>query len=230
MNHIKRNKFLFISAFLMIIGIIIFLLVTYFLIQSVRETFYQSAFDKRYDFVSLQEEGMVDAVQVFHGVKLNTYVESESNPSTIVLEINDEVEEKLKGYKVNPEEEGMKPYSGVIQYKVMKDKQTGKEQFIVSLDTTSGKENNSTTKYGTYTINENGIVKKSDFTTDTKSKLETQWIRGLSDETQGYYTDLPYQDGAKASLFFLSLLGILFIAGGVWLGKSIFIKEKGAAA
>ncbi|WP_044339944.1 hypothetical protein [Rossellomorea aquimaris] len=228
--NVKRKKFLFISASLVIIGIIIILLVTYFLIQSVRESFYQNAFDKRYDFVSLQEDGMIDAVQVFHGVKLNTYVESESNPSTIILEINDEVEAKLKGHKVNPEEEGMKPYSGVIQYKVMKDKQTGKEEFIVSLDTTPVKENNSITKFRTYTINENGIVKKSNFTEDTKSKLETQWIKGISDETHGYYTDLPYQDEGRSSLFFLSLLGLLCIAGGIWLGKSILINEKGAAA
>ncbi|WP_341357153.1 hypothetical protein [Rossellomorea sp. y25] len=230
MDHKKRKKFLFISTFLVISGIIIILLVAYFLIQSVRETFYQNAFDKRYDFVSLQEEGMVDAVQVFHGVKLNTYVESESNPATIIFEINDEVEAKLKGHKVHPEEEGMKPYSGFIHYKLMKDNQTGKEAFIASLDTTPSKEDDSTTSFRTYTINENGIVKKSDFTEDTKSKLETQWIKGISDETHGYYTDLPYQDGAKASLLFLSLLGLLSITGGVWLGKSLLIKEKGAAA
>ncbi|MGE6754778.1 hypothetical protein ACQKFO_15220 [Rossellomorea sp. NPDC071047] len=227
----KRQKlWLKISGSFFIIGLVIMVIAAYFLIQSVRENFYQKAFDKRYDFTSLEEDGMIDAVQVFHGVKINTFGQNESDPPTIILEINDEEEAELKGYKVNPDEEGMKPYSDAILYKQMTDKQTGKEEFIVSLQTTPANENDSTTKYRTYTINENGIIKKSDFTSDTKSKLETQWIRGISKETQGYYTDLPYQDGGASSLLFLSLIGALFMAGGFWVGRSIIIKDKGAAA
>lgn len=226
----KRQKlWLKISGSFFIIGLVIMVIAAYFLIQSVRENFYQKAFDKRYDLTSLEEEGMIDAVQVFHGVKINTFVQNESDPPTIILEINDEEEAKLKGYKVNPDEKGMKPYSDVIIYKLMTDKQTGKEEFIVSLQTTPASENEASAKYRTYTINENGIIKKSDFTSDTKSKLETQWIRGISKETQGYYTDLPYQDGGATSLLFLSLLGALLMAGAFWLGRSILIKEKGAA-
>jgi hypothetical protein len=227
----KRQKlWLKISGSFFIIGLVIMVIAAYFLIQSVRENFYQKAFDKRYDLTSLEEDGIIDAVQVFHGVKMNTYVQNESDPPTIILEINDEVEAKLKGFKVNPDEEGMKPYSGAILYKLITDKQTGKEEFIVSLQTTPANENDSPVKYRTYTINENGIVKKSDFTTETKSKLETQWIRGLSKETHGYYTNLPYQDGGASSLLFLSLIGALFMASGFWVGRSIIIKDKGAAA
>lgn len=132
----KRQKlWLKISASFLLLGIIIMSIVAYFLIQSIREVFYQRAFEKQYDYVSLEEEGSIDAVQVFHGVKINTYVESESNAS-IVLEINDEVEAKIKGLKVDPEEEGMQPFSNVIQYKSVTDNQSGKEQFIVSLQTT----------------------------------------------------------------------------------------------
>ena len=200
-------------------------IVAYFLIQSIRETFYQKAFEKKYDFISLEDDGIVDTVQVFHGVKVSTFIQSEDNPSTIMLEINDEEEAKLKGHKVTADIEGMQPYSDTVIYRIVKNIETGKERFIVSVYTNPDKE-----RYTTYSINENGIVKKNDFTNETKSKLETQWIRGISGDTHGYYTDLPYQDGATASLLFLSLVGILLITSGFWIGKSIIVKQKEAAA
>lgn len=226
----KRQKlWLKISASFLLLGIIIMSIVAYFLIQSIREVFYQRAFEKQYDYVSLEEEGSIDAVQVFHGVKINTYVESESNAS-IVLEINDEVEAKIKGLKVDPEEEGMQPFSNVIQYKSVTDNQSGKEQFIVSLQTTRANQRDGNIKYRTYTINENGIVKKSDFTEDTKSKLETQWIRGISDETKGHYTNILYQDGSVGAILFLMFIGIASIAGGVLMRKAVITIERRTAA
>ncbi|MGG4167079.1 hypothetical protein ABEW00_06300 [Rossellomorea vietnamensis] len=205
-------------------------IVAYFLIQTLRETFYQNAFDKNYEFISLEEDGIVDTVQVFHGVKINTFVQNEEKPSAIILELNDEKEAKLKGHKVNPAIEGMQAYSAAVSYKRMKNIESGKEQFIVGLQTSPEKEDGSEATYTTYSINENGIVKKSHFTTETKSKLETQWIRGISEETHGYYTDLPYQDGAKGSLLFLSLIGVLLIISGFWVSKSIIAQQKEAAA
>jgi hypothetical protein len=226
----KRQKlWLKISISFLLLGIIIMSIVAYFLIQTIREGFYQRAFEKQYDYVSLEEEGSINAVQVFHGVKINTYVESESN-SSIVLEINDEVEANLKGLKGDPEEEGMQPFSNVIQYKSVTDNQTGKEEFIVSLQTTPVNQQDGNIKYRTYTINENGIVKKSDFTTDTKSKLETQWIRGIPDVTQGYYTNVPYQDGSVGAILFLTLIGLASIAGGVLLRRAVIINERSTAA
>jgi hypothetical protein len=63
-------------------------------------------------------------------------------------------------------------------------------------------------------------VKKSNFSTKIKSKLETH----------GYYIDLPYQDGAKGSLLFLFLIGVLMIISGFWVSKSIIEQQKEAAA
>ncbi|TYS85232.1 hypothetical protein [Rossellomorea aquimaris] len=226
----KRQKlWLKISISFLLLGTIIMSIVAYFLIQSIREVFYQRAFEKQYDYVSLEEEGSIDAVQVFHGVKINTYVESESNAS-IVLEINDEVEAKIKGLKVDPEEEGMQPFSNVIQYKSVTDIQSGKEQFIVSLQTTPANKRDGNIKYRAYTINENGIVKKSNFTASTKSKLETQWIRGIPEVTQGYYTNVPYQDGSVGAILFLTLIGLASIAGGVLLRRAVIINERSTAA
>jgi hypothetical protein len=226
----KRQKlWLKISISFLLLGTIIMSIVAYFLIQSIREVFYQRAFEKQYDYVSLEEEGSIDAVQVFHGVKINTYVESENNAS-IVLEINDEVEAKIKGLKVDPEEEGMQPFSNVIQYKSVTDIQSGKEQFIVSLQTTPANQRDGNIKYRTYTINENGIVKKSNFTASTKSKLETQWIRGIPEVTQGYYTNVPYQDGSVGAILFLTLIGLASIAGGVLLRRAVIINERSTAA
>ncbi|PFG04399.1 hypothetical protein [Bacillus sp. es.034] len=226
----KRQKlWLRISGSFFIIGIVIMSIVAYFLIQTLRESFYQNAFEKNYKYISLEEDGIVDTVQVFHGVKINTFVQKEEKPSTIILELNDEEEAKLKGHKVNPDIEGMQAYSAAVSYKRMKNKESGKEQFIVGLQTSPVKEDSEAT-YRTYSINENGIVKESDFTTQTKSKLETQWIRGISEETHGYYTDLPYQDGAKGSLLFLSLMGVLLIISGFWVSKSIIAQQKEAVA
>jgi hypothetical protein len=61
------------------------------------------------------------------------------------------------------------------------------------------------------------VIKQSNFTLGTKSKIETQWIKGLSGESHGYYTNLPHQQGGAVALLFLSLLGILFILGGLWI-------------
>ncbi|NMH67656.1 hypothetical protein HF072_02485 [Bacillus sp. RO3] len=227
----KQKIWLKISGAIFIVGIVLMMIAAYFLIQSIRESFYQSSFEKRYEFTSLQEDGSVDTVQVFHGVKINTYVEEESDPPTIILEINDEEEAELKGYEINvDDEEGMKAFSGGIQYKLVTDTTSGKEEFIVSLLTSPANESESSATYRTYTINENGIVKKSDFTTESKSKLETQWIRGISKDTHGYYTDLPYQDGGTSSLWFLSFMGLLFMTGGFWLGRTLLINKSGAAA
>lgn len=226
----KRQKlWLKISGSFIILGIIIMSIVAYFLVQSIRESFYQRAFEKQYDYVSLEEEGSIDAVQVFHGVKINTYIEGESNPA-IILEINDEVEAKIKGLKVDPEEEGMQPFSNVIQYKSVTDNQSGKEEFIVSLQVAPVNQKDGIIKYRTYTINENGIVKKSSFTSDTKSKLETQWIRGISDETKGFYTNILYQDGSVGAILFLMFIGIGSIACGFLMRKAVITNERRTAA
>ncbi|MCA0151573.1 hypothetical protein LCD52_22975 [Rossellomorea vietnamensis] len=217
-----------ISIFLMVIGTIIIILIAYFLIQCLRERFYQNAFDERYQEITLKENGIIDQVQVFHGVKLHTYVTEEDKPQKVIFEIKDEVKNELEGYEINSDGEGMEFYSEAIQYKQVKDKKTGKEQFIVSVRKSPGGES-SPASFRTYTINENGVIKVSDFTMDTKSKLGTQWIRGISDETHGYYTNLPYQDGAIGSILFLSLIGLLLVASGLWLRRHDFKKGEDAA-
>ncbi len=219
MPDFNKKRFMYISGLFLGIGFLALTLVVYFVIQSVRETFYQNAFDDRYEFISLEENGETDPVQVFHGVKLNTFLEDEEEAGkkkgNVIFEVKDEPEVTLKGRKLHLEQKGMDVFSDEIQYKALVDNETGEESFIIAIKMTS--EGAATTKYRTYSINENGVIKKSNFTLNTKSKLETQWIKGLSGGAYGYYTNLPHQQGGVVSLLFLSLLGILFILGGLWI-------------
>ena len=168
----KKKRFLYISGICFAIGFLAFALVAYFLVQSVRETFYQNAFDNRYQFISLAKEGVIDPVQVFHGVKLNTFLENQGGTGkkkgNIVFEVKDEKAAALKGMNLHSDGKGMEVFSEGIQYKVMVDNETGKESFIIAMKTTS--EQASTNKYRTYQINENGVIKKSNFTLSTSRR------------------------------------------------------------
>lgn len=115
-------------------------------------------------------------VQVFHGVKLNTFVEGEREEGNIIFEIKDEVEAELKGFTIGSDPKGMSDFNDAIQYKLMVEKETGKESFIVAMRTSPPSEVISSTpiKYRTYNINENGVIKEGNFTADTKLKMETQ--------------------------------------------------------
>lgn len=118
---------------------------------------------------------------------MNTFLEGEPS-ERIILEVKDDPEAEMKDYVVDPDAKGMSAFANAIQYKVMVNKETGKESFIVALRLTPESQN-----YRTYNINENGVMKVSNFTIDHKSKMETQWINGLSEHKYGYYTNLPYQ-------------------------------------
>jgi hypothetical protein len=233
MANLTRKRFRYISYILFITGFLSVTLVTYFLFQSLRETIYQNGFEKQYGFISLVEDGDVYPIQVFHGVKLNTFVEGEGEKEgSIIFEIKDEPEAKLKGFTIGSDPKGMSDFNDAIQYKVMVEKETGKESFIVAMRTSPppGENRSNPTTYRTYSINENGVVKESNFTTDTKSKLETQWIRGISGEKSGYYTNLPYQKGGTVTLIFLFLFGVVSGMAGVWLRKSNLIAGRNQAA
>ncbi|MGD6849151.1 hypothetical protein [Rossellomorea aquimaris] len=231
MNFSKKKRLVYASGLLSFIGLLLFSIVLYFLVQSVRETFYQNKFEREYDYLSLTEDGVVDPVQVFHGVKLNTFLEEDEasgkKSGDIIFEVKDEPEAKLKGFQVDSGQEGMRAFGDAIQYKMMVEKETGKESFIIAFKKTP---DSSPAKYKTYNINENGVISTSEFTLRTKNKLETQWIRGLSGETHGYYTDLPYQKGGTVSLVSLAFLGILSLIGAVWLRRRSAAAEAGEAA
>lgn len=233
MSDFTKKRFRYISHILIIAGVLSITLVAYFLIQSLRETLYQYRFDKQYDFISLKEDGDVYPVQVFHGVKLNTFVEEEGEKKgNIIFEIKDEPEAELEGFDVTSDPEGMNDFTDSIQYKEMVEKETGRESFIVAmrLSPPTEKINSNPINYRTYSINENGVIKVSNFTTKTKSKLETQWIRGLTGEKVGYYSNLPYQKGGAVTLIFLFLFGVASGLGGIWLRRGILTAERKQAA
>ncbi|MGG1630884.1 hypothetical protein [Rossellomorea sp. NRS-1567] len=236
MTTSKKKRFLYLSNFLFVLGLLAIILVAYFLIQSIRETFYQNRFENQYEFISLEEEGVVDPVQVFHGVKVNTFLQDEEDSGkksgNIIIEVKDEPEAKLKGFTVQSGQEGMSAFDDAIQYKIMVENETGNESFIVSMRMTpkSEKLSSNPIKYRTYSINENGVISESNFDLGSKSNLQTQWIRGLSGEKYGYYTNLPYQKGGAISLLFLTLLGILFIMSGIWLRRRALLTGKDKVA
>ena len=146
--------------------------------------------------------------------------------------MKDEPKAELKGFKIHSGQEGMSAFADAIQYKLVVEKETGEESFIVALKMTppSEKINSNPIKYRTYSMNENGVITESDFTRDTKSKLETQWIRGLSGGKYGYYSNLPYQKGSFVTLLSLALFGIVSIIGGVWLRRKVLVMERNQAA
>ncbi|UXH43323.1 hypothetical protein N5C46_16725 [Rossellomorea vietnamensis] len=221
-----KKRLLYVSHFIFIVGLLILTLAAYFVLQSIRETFYQSRFDQQYEFRSLEEDGEVYPVQVFHGVKVNTFLEEKDGPDrAIILEVKDEPEAKMKGFKVESDAEEMSAFTDAIQYKVMVDKKTGKESFIMALRLTPESK-----QFRTYHVNENGVIKVSNFGVNRKSKMETQWIRGLSGEKYGYYTNLPYQKGSTLSLIALTLIGISCVIGGRGLRRRALEKERGDAA
>ncbi|MHA7138190.1 hypothetical protein ACRTEV_13100 [Rossellomorea arthrocnemi] len=220
----RRQKMLVgTTGLLFVIGAVCILLVAYFLIQSVREHFYQRAFDQQYELQQVEE-----AEEVFHGVKIQTYHTNEGpdgNKADVIVEMNDEVVEELKGRAINPASEEMKVYSHVVRYSLFTDKKRGKEELIVILNS-----DRDTPVYRTYRINENGVVSQNDFTTDSKSKQETQFLNGISEEQYGYYTNLPYQDGSWASLIFLGLMGIGCLISAAWIRRTILEKREEPAA
>ncbi|MCC5803848.1 hypothetical protein [Rossellomorea vietnamensis] len=231
----KKKRMLYVSYFLFVTGVVAMALVAYFFIQSIRESFYQNRFENQYEYISLEEDGDVYPVQVFHGVKVSTFLEEEDSgkkSGNILFEVKDEPEAELKGFKVQSDPQGMSSFKEAIQYKVVEEEETKKESFIIAMRMTpeSGNLNGKPVKYRTYRVNENGVIKKRTFTLDTKSKLDTQWIRGLSGETHGYYTDLPYQKGGTLSLIILTLMGCLFIMGGVVLRRKCLPVERDQAA
>lgn len=232
----KKKRLLYVSSFLFMAGIFVLTLVAYFLIQSIRESFYQNSFEKQYEFISLEEDGDVYPVQVFHGVKVNTFLQEEEETGKksgkIIFEVKDEPEAELKGFNSLSEPQGMSAFANAIQYKKMVEYETGKKSFIIAMRMTPRSENLNTApiKYRTYSINENGVIRESNFTTGTKSKMETQWIRGLSGEKRGYYTNLPYQKGGTLSLISLNLVGILFLIGGVRFRRRVLLTEREEAA
>ncbi|PFA66806.1 hypothetical protein CN378_12980 [Bacillus sp. AFS015802] len=236
MTHSKKKRFQYISILSIAAGVLSITLVAYFFIQTIRESFYQSHFDKRYEFISLEEDGIIDPVQVFHGVKLNTFEENLKENSRkkpdVIFEVKDEQVVALKGRELHSKGEGMRVFADMIQYKTMVDNQTGKESFIIAMQLNSPNEiqGSAPAKYRTYSINENGVIKKSDFTLKTKSKMETQWIRGLSGESYGYYTNLPHQKGSTTSMIFLSVIGIALLLAGIWIRKWKRNNDKGTDA
>ncbi len=74
-------------------------------------------------------------------------------------------------------------------------------------------------KFQTFRINENGVVKKSNFQSGENSKLETQWIRGLTEDKIGYHTSLPYQDHPVLTLISTAFAGLISLYVGLRLRK-----------
>lgn len=212
-----------ISVLLLAAGAVLLTIVLYFTVQSVRELVYQNGIEKRYSFQSPEDK---EAVQVFHGVKVETYRDGKE----VLLELQEEERAKVKAPLSNADEKSaMKAFKGIVQYKVMKDKETGEEWFIAALRLTPGAIKESDQTFQTFRINENGVVKKSNFSSGSNSKLETQWIRGLTEDKMGYHTSLPYQDHPVLTLVSTAIAGLVSLYVGLRLRKREKAKKYEAA-
>ncbi|QHA37939.1 hypothetical protein D5E69_20585 [Rossellomorea marisflavi] len=206
-----------ISVLLLAAGAVLLTIVLYFTVQSVRELVYQNGIEKRYSFQSPED---AETVQVFHGVKVQTYRDGPE----VLLELQEEERAKVKvpGDQTD-EKSDMKAFKGIVQYKLMKEKETGEEWFIAALRLTPEAMKEGDQKFQTFRINENGVVKKSTFSSGANSKLETQWIRGLTEDNIGYHTSLPYQDHPVLTLISTAFAGLVSLFVGLQLRK----REKG---
>lgn len=212
-----------ISVLLLAAGAVLLTIVLYFTVQSVRELVYQNGMEKRYSFQNPEDEG---TVQVFHGVKVETYRDGPE----VLLELQEEERAKVKATGSNADEKSdMKAFKGIVQYKVMKDKETGEEWFIAALRLTPGAIKESDQTFQTFRINENGVVKKANFSSGSNSKLETQWIRGLTEDNIGYHTSLPYQDHPVLTLVSTAIAGLVSLYVGLRLRKREKAKKYEAA-
>jgi hypothetical protein len=212
-----------ISVLLLAAGAVLLTIVLYFTVQSVRELVYQNGIEKRYSFQSPED---TETVQIFHGVKVQTYWDGPE----VLLELQEEERAKVKAPGAQTDEKSdMKAFKGIVQYKVMKEKETGEEWFIASLRETPGLMNERDQKFQTFRINENGVVKKSDFSTGSNSKLETQWIRGLTEDKIGYHTSLLYQDHPVLTLISTAFAGLVALFVGLRLRKRERTKKYEAA-
>ncbi|UKS65018.1 hypothetical protein [Rossellomorea marisflavi] len=212
-----------ISVLLLAAGAVLLTIVLYFTVQSVRELVYQNGIEKSYSFQSPEDTEMV---QVFHGVKVQTYRDGPE----VLLELQEEERAKVKVPGVETgEKSDMKVFKGIVQYKVMKEKETGEEWFIAALRLTPGVVEEGDQKFQTFRINENGVVKKSTFPSGENSKLETQWIRGLTEDKIGYHTSLPYQDHPVLTLISTAFAGLISLYVGLRLRKREKPKKYEAA-
>ncbi|MGX1262592.1 hypothetical protein RKD55_000396 [Rossellomorea marisflavi] len=210
-----------ISVLLLAAGAVLLTIVLYFTVQSVRELVYQNGIEKRYSFQAPEE-----TVQVFHGVKVQTYRDGPK----VLLELQEEERGKVKvpGAKTDKKDD-MEAFRGIVQYKLMKEKKTGEEWFIAALRLTPEVMAEGDQKFQTFRINENGVVKKSNFSPGSNTKLETQWVRGLTEEKIGYHTSLPYQDHPVLTLISTALAGLVSLFVGLRLRKREKARKYEAA-
>ncbi|MEW4328562.1 hypothetical protein Q0N12_18085 [Rossellomorea marisflavi] len=212
-----------ISVLLLAAGAVLLTIVLYFTVQSVRELVYQNGMEKRYSF---KEPDGSETVQVFHGVKVQTYRDGPE----VLLELQEEERGKVKAPGSNADEKNdMKAFKGIVQYKVMKEKETGEEWFIAALRLTPEAMKEGDQKFQTFRINENGVVKKANFSSGSNSKLETQWIRGITEDKIGYHTSLPYQDHPVLTLVSTAIAGLVSLYVGLRLRKREKAKKYEAA-
>ncbi|WP_421381877.1 hypothetical protein ACOJQI_21290 [Bacillus salacetis] len=183
--------------------------------EMAREERYQSYMDKTYDIYRHDFLSEVEREQEYHGVKINTYYineseETEVTPSNyhvkradVVVEINGEAVTTIEGTDVYPDLLEMEAFRKTVQYYLVENLETGKEELAIAIETTkqnprdsgiqiTGMTFDEDSSFRVFLIDEDGNISKEDFTLATKNKLQTQLIRDLTYSWHGYTSDLPY--------------------------------------
>ncbi|KIL47945.1 hypothetical protein [Jeotgalibacillus campisalis] len=207
----------------------------------VKETIYQYEMDKRYEIteLNLMKKG-ISTKYNFENIEIDLYHELIDQPpviesmnevvrlANVFITINNRVETILersavKTFDINDKEENLNQYDPFISYWLIYDKEKKDRSFAVVLNTTKNnyymlvpKEEQS---FQMVTINENGNVKKDDYSWKTRSKLQGMLVPFSSySGTTGYYTDSlnSYPSGfdiiSTLTLPILSfLIGLVFV-------------------
>jgi hypothetical protein len=221
---------------LFIIGWLLLLSAAPTIIDIGLEQNYQSTINNKYDIFRAEDQTDVSSKQEYHGVNVNTYYKNETdeievNPwdysvkrADIFIEIDGEVVTKLEGFDIYQSPE-MGAFRGTVEYLLVEDINTNKEQFAIAIETTRqnprwagnrmvGMVDDEDSSYQIYLIDKDGSITENTFTLDTKTKLETQLIRHLTYSRHGYHNDVIHMYPNPLLPFQIGIGGLLIVICG----------------
>jgi hypothetical protein len=214
-----------------------------------QEKVYQSEMEQKYKIIELNEmyAGIPTRYQFGNRVIDTNHIlkdepafrdawSSTINLADIYITIDEEEIAALKGFPVEIEKDGLKvnglnQYGNFVSYWLILDKEINQESFAIVLQTTKEIIKNNMDgyipreeqDYMLIIINEDGKVKKENFSYKTKSELQTKLLPPMDEGPAGYQTDQAYSYPSGFSLISLLFIPLLFIIGIVLTLSSIIL-------
>ncbi|WP_409252174.1 hypothetical protein V1502_19080 [Bacillus sp. SCS-153A] len=228
------SKFLCWTFFL--IGWLLLYSATPTLIDIQRERNYESYMEESYNIFQPDDLSQLSQKQEYQGVIVHTFIQNakeeiEVNPwgrsvkrADVFVKINGETVTVIEGTDVHLHK-GMAAFRGTVEYFLVEERDTGKEEMVIAIETTTqnprmvgdkmvGMTFDEDSSYRVYHINEEGGVREDNFSLENKTKLQTQLIRPLTSAWHGYHSDILYMMPNPVLPFQLVGGGLLVIVCG----------------